>query len=355
MNGRAVLFLLLAVASVTARPACAQEEPLAVEIVDIEPGTQTRVYALTGELRARDSIDAAFPLAGRIVAVLVEEGQSVSAGTPLARMDAVQQKQALRAAEAGLETATADERQARADLTRAEALLDRGATTRADRDAAADRLQIAAGALAQATADLDRAKKALDDTELVAPQDAIVTRRMAEAGQIVGAAQPVLELALSTGVQAVFQVPEVLLTQEARPSTIRISRLSDPSTEFAGTIGEISPLVDAATGTVEVNIDIPDPPPGLIYGEAVRGTSTTEEPGTLVVPYTALAATGAGPAVWRVDPATGAVSLAPIEVGRYETGWIVVAGGLQPGDRIVGRGAQLLFPGRLVRAAEGGQ
>lgn len=346
--------ILVLSASAAAQDARAQvaATSLAVEIVVAEPSVQTRDYSLTGELRARDTVSASFPIAGRIVDVLVEEGQMVAAGTVLAHMDSVQQQQELRAAEAGLNTAAADHRQAAEDLARAEALLARGATTRAARDAAEDTLQVAAGALAQARADLDRARKALSDTELTAPEDATVTARMAEAGQVVGAAQPVLELALSTGMEAVFDVPEVLLTGAAPPRAIRLARLSDPAIEFSGTISEISPLVDATTGTVAVTVRVADPPPGLTYGEAVRGTATIVEPEEIVLPYTVLSATGDKPAVWQVDPAKDAVSLKPIEVKRYETGRIVVSGGVENGDRIVARGAQLLYPGRVVRAVE---
>ena len=347
----AVLVLSASAAAKGARAEVAATS-LAVEIVVAEHSAQTRDYSLTGELRARDTVSASFPIAGRIVDVLVEEGQVVAAGTVLAHMDSVQQQQDLRAAEAGLNTATADHRQAAEDLVRAEALLARGATTRAARDTAEDTLQVAAGALAQARADLDRAKKALSDTELTAPEAATVTARMAEAGQVVGAAQPVLELALSTGMEAVFDVPEVLLTGAAPPEVIRLVRLSDPALEFSGTISEVSPLVDATTGTVAVTVRVTDPPPGLTYGEAVRGTATIVEPEEIVLPYTVLSATGDKPAVWQVDPATNAVSLKPIGVRRYETGRIVVSGGVENGDRIVARGAQLLYPGRVVRAVE---
>jgi RND family efflux transporter MFP subunit len=326
--------------------------PLAVEVVVAHAATQTRDYSLTGELRARDSVAAAFPIAGRISEILVEQGQTVTAGAILARMDAVQQQQALRAAEAGLSTADADHRQAAEDLRRAETLLARGATTRAARDAAEDKMQITAGALAQAGADLDRARKALNDTELTAPADATVTERMAEAGQVVGAAQPVLELALSGGIEAVFEVPEVLLTGKTRPSVLRLSPLGDPGAEFDGVIGEVSPLVDATTGTVAVTVRIPEPPRNLSYGEAVRGTATIAEPARIVLPYTVLSATNDGPAVWLVDAASGAVSLKPVEVERYETSQIVLNSGLDDGDRIVARGAQLLYPGRVVRAVE---
>ena len=45
------------------------------------------------------------------------------------------------------------------------------------------------------------------------------------------------------------------------------------------------------------------------------------------------------------------VSLHPVTIDRYETGRILIRNGVEDGDWIVGKGAQLLYPGRLVRRA----
>ena len=345
------LVLLSALAAVA--PPAAAEPPLAVEIVTARAEGQTVNRSLTGELRAHDSLSAAFPAGGRVVEVTVEAGAEVDRGAVLARMDSVQQEQALRAAEAGLQTAAADHRQAAENLDRQDVLLERGATTRIARDGAEDALRIAEGALAEAEATLDRAKKALDDTVLTAPERATVTRRLAEPGQIVGAAQPVVELALGAGIDAIFDVPEVLLTGVGDIPAVALSLIERPEISFTGRIEEISPVVDAAKGTVTVKVHVSDPPEGLTFGEAVRGTAPQSEPARVILPYTAISATASGPAVWQVDPVTMAVSTLPIAIDRYETGRIVVAAGIAEGALIVARGAQLLYPGRIVRAAEG--
>ncbi|MCR8724987.1 efflux RND transporter periplasmic adaptor subunit [Frigidibacter sp. ROC022] len=332
-------------------PATAQE-PLGVEIVTAHATPDIRNYSLTGELQPRETLPVAFPASGRIAEVRVEVGDQVAAGDLLARMESVQQEQAVRAAEAGLLTAEADHRQAVADLSRSEALLERGATTRAARDAADDALRVAEGTLARAQAELDQARKALADTELLAPAAAIVTQRNAEPGQVVGAAQPLFELALDTGIEAIFDVPEVLLTGDIPIGTVMLSRLDDPQVQFAGTVERISPLVDPATGTVAVTIYIPDPPEGLNFGEAVRGTASLVASDRITLPYTTISATAAGPAVWQVDPETMRVRLTPIQIERYENGRIVLSGGLEEGALVVARGAQLMYPDRQVRKVE---
>lgn len=342
---------LLPMLAALAAPAAA-EPPLGVEIVTARAEAQIVSHSLTGEIRAHDSLSAALPAGGRLIQVTVEAGARVTKGAVLARVDSVQQEQALRAAEAGLQTAAADHRQAAEDLDRQEALLERGATTRIARDGVEDSLRIAEGALAEAEATLDRAKKALADTVLTAPQDATVTRKLAEPGQIVGAAQPVVDLALGTGIDAVFDVPEVLLTGTGAFPAVTLDLIEQPEVSFTGRIEEVSPVIDPAKGTVTVKVHVSNPPAGLTFGEAVRGTVAHSESPRVILPYTAISATAAGPAVWQVDPATMTVSTLPIAIERYETGRIVVASGIADGALIVARGAQLLYPGRVVRAAE---
>jgi RND family efflux transporter MFP subunit len=348
--GAALIALTLAAAPLAA------ETPLAVGLVRATSSPDIQTFALTGEIDARDTLNAAFPTGGRIAEVLVEEGDRVARGAPLARMDSIQQEQALRAAEAGLSTAEADYRQAIEDLDRQEQLLARGATTRISRDSAEDTRSIAEGTLNQARAELDRARKALDDTTLLAPDTATVTDRAIEPGQVVGAAQPVIELALGDTFDAIFDVPEAMLTApEAAPDTVTLTLIDRPGVSFKGQPRETSPLIDATTGTVQVKVSVIDPPERLSYGDAVRGTVSFQGPPLMALPYTALTATSEGPAVWTVDPATMQVATTPVTIARFETGRILLADGLAEGAIVVTRGAHLLYPGRVVRDVEASQ
>ena len=328
------------------------EPPLVVEIVTARAVSETQSYSLTGEIRARDTLSAAFPTGGRISEITVEAGAEVTKGTVLAQIESVQQEQALRAAEAGLRTADADYRQAHEDLDRQDALLERGATTRIARDSAEDALGIAEGVLGQARAELRRTQKAVDDTVLRAPKDATVTDRLADPGQIVGAAQPVLELALGTGIDAVFEVPEVMMTLDYDPTQIDLSLIDRPDARFTGYVEEISPVVDPITGAVSVRVAVTDPPRGLTFGEVVRGSAERATAAQIILPYSAISATATGPAVWKVDPDKMTVTPIPVVIDRYETGRILIASGIEDGTMIVGKGTQLLYPGRVVRAVE---
>jgi len=345
--------LIFALGLLLAQPAFA-EDPLWVEVATVHATQDSRTLVLVGEIEARDTFSPSFPAGGRIAEVYVEEGDVVGIGAVLARMESVQQTQALRVAEAGLARAQADYTQAVRDLERQIALLDRGATTRIARDSAEDAQNIALGALTQAKAALSRAQRDLNDTVLRASSAATVIARNVEPGQVVGAAQQVLDLALGANMDAVFEVPEALLTQRSNPN-IGLSLLHQPADTFYGTVREVSPLIDQRTGTVKVTVSVSDVPQGATYGDAVRGTTQTAETESIVLPYTAMMAYQKGAAVWVVDPATRSVSLKPITLDRFETGEIILKNGVSEGEIVVTKGAQLLYPGRIVAFEGDGQ
>nr|WP_325248957.1 efflux RND transporter periplasmic adaptor subunit [Amylibacter sp.] len=340
---KAICALLLLSAPVLA------DSPLGVDVITAKSTPNTRINVLIGEIIARDTLTASFPAGGRITSVAFEVGDKVAAGAILAQMESVQQSQALRAAEAGLVTAEADYKQAQENLERQTALLERGATTRISKDAADDALNVVEGSLTQARADLDRAQKSLDDTILRATTAATVTARLIEPGQVVGAAQAAFELALGDGLDAVFAVPEAILVQSKDDKGITLSLLDKPAQPFVGRLRRISPLVDPATGTVEVTLAVSGAPEGTSYGDAVRGMVRFEGGDHIVLPFSAISATADGPAVWVVDPANNTVSLKTVELDRYETGTFILRGGIADGTIIVTRGAQLLYPGRVVK------
>ncbi len=339
----------LAMSFVFLAPATQAAPPLVVEIIVAKATEENQIISLTGEIVARDTLMAAFSTSGRIESVPVDQGDKVKKGDPLAKIESLQQEQALRSAAAGLATEQADQLQAIENLQRQEQLLERGATTRINRDNAEDIVRIAEGELAQAQATLDTATKALRDTVLIAPSDGTVTDRMVEPGQVVGAAQPVLMLALGDGIDAIFTAPEVLLTDTTTPSpVITLQPLDGPDIQFHGHIREVSPLVDPRRGTVEVTVEVDGIPDGIGYGDPVRGSATLAGVPRIVLPYTALTATQSGTAVWVVSPETMAVSLLPVTIDRYQSGRVIIRAGIDAGTWIVGKGSQLLYPGRIV-------
>lgn len=332
-------------------PALAQDNLLRVELVEALERPVRLDLELSGSIAATDSVQLSFRQAGRVIRVSVDEGDRVSAGQELARLDSVQQEQALRVAKAGLAAASAGLSQARQASDRADALLARGVGTRAARDNALQALSEAQGQSERAESMLDQARRALGDTVLRAPEDAVITARDMAPGQIVGAAQAVLTIATLDGLEAVFNAPDHPGLETARGAAVRLDTIDIDRPRMQGTVTEISPLVDPATGTVTMRVGIDGAAEDTaLLGAAVRGHVDIAANAGIAVPWTALMRMGDQPAVWRVD-GDNRVSLTPVTIGQFANGVVYLSGGITAGDVVVGAGSQLLYPGRQVQAA----
>ena len=347
------LFWLVLPALLAAAPLRAQD-PLAVEILTLTSEARTHLYQLAGTIEAPQTISASFRNGGRILSVSVNPGDRVALGDEIARVDPTQAKAALDAAAATLAGAEAALTEAAANLGRVQTRLAGGVATRAELDAATQTLAGAQAQRDQAAARLSTATRALDDTVLRAPKDAIVTNRSAEPGQIAGPGQPVVALASGTRREAVFYAPDSIDLEAFLHQPITLTLIGRDAPTLAATLTEVSPVVDAATGTVRVKALLTDPPADdPLLGAPVLGQIPVPLPPAIHLPWDALTATAAGPSVWTVDPATMTVSLAPVTIASFGEADVTITSGLAPGQQVVGAGSQLLFPERVVVAAQG--
>ena len=196
-------------------PANAGEPAAAVERL-VQPVRVSRVtfivpehaLSFTGTVRPQHETAMAFRLPGKIVARLVEVGDTVAAGQLLAQMDDTDARLSLEAAEAEVTASRTDLSRAEADSRRSQKLFDTGFLARAG-------LEKAISATAQAQARLDRALRlrdqaanALSYAKLLADGPGVVTGVAAEAGQVVAAGQPVVTVAPAGRLDVVFALPE---------------------------------------------------------------------------------------------------------------------------------------------------
>lgn len=327
-------------------------EPLAVEFVTVTSGDIGTTFRLTGTLEPVDSVDIGFREGGRILEMLVNEGDQFVEGQVLGRIDPLQLQQSLNAATAAMASATANENQARLAAERAEALLDRGVGTRAASDEANQALSEAQATTEQAESELDQARRSVEDTQLIAPFAGVVTARAGEPGQVVGQAQVVLSLAARGGIEAVFLTPDMAHLGDAMGKPVALQTLEVAAPPMSGKITEISPLVDAETGSVRLRAQVDDAPEDVaLLGASVRGEIVLSTGHAAEVPWTALTSTGGRPAVWVVTDQNTS-ELREIEIERFDNGTVLLSGGVEDGETVVGAGSQLLFPGRPVVAAE---
>lgn len=322
--------------------------PIMVRTEAVKLTDYVSTTSLTGVIAARTLNNLSFRVGGRVAERFVEVGQHVDKDTLLARIDPQEQQSDIRSSQADLDATQAQLTQASAAFERQKTLLAQGFTTRRDYDQAEQALRVAQGSVRQAQSQLDNAKEGLSFTELRAGAPGIVTARLVEAGQVVQAAQTVFTLAEDGDRDAVFNVHETLVVSNTEAPIVTIALVSDPDDKVAGTVREISPAVDPASGSIRVKVAIPDTPAAMQLGDAVIGTVSAKPAKAVVLPWQALMSGDGRPSVWIIDPATKAVSAVPVELLAYDSGVVVIDKGLEPGQQVVTAGGQLLSPGEVV-------
>jgi RND family efflux transporter MFP subunit len=347
-------FLLLAIAGCgDSSPKKTEVRPVRTVVVDPKPIDDDR--QAVGEVKARYESDIGFRVAGKLVSRIVDVGATVKKGDLLARLDEQEYGNKLKSAEADIVAAEAVLAEAQGSEGRLRQLLASGTTTRANYDTSLKNLKSAEAKLDSAKAARDLAKDQLSYTELKADFDGIVTAVAAEAGQVVNAGQMIVRLARPTDKDAVFAIAESAFRERSRgerPEVI-VALLSNPAIAADGVVREISPVADPATRTYQVKVTLKNPPEQMRFGASVAGRLKTTTAPVVVLPASALFDKAGRPAVWLVDPASGAVSLKPVSIARYETDRVVIAEGLARGQVVVTAGVNRLREGQKVRLAEG--
>ena len=333
-------------------PKQAEVRPVRTVVADPKPIEDDR--QAVGEIKPRQESDIGFRIAGKLISRVVDVGVVVKKGDLLARLDEQDTQNKLKAAEADVVAANAVLVEAQGSEARLRSLVETGATTRANYDAALRNLRSAEAKLDSAKAALALAKDQLAYTELRADFDGIITAVGAEPGQVVAAGLMVVRLALPDDKDAVFAIAESAFRGRPagdRPEII-VRLLSNPEVVAEGVVREISPVADPATRTFQVKVTLRSPPPQMRFGSSVVGRLKATTAPVFVLPGAALFDKGGKPAVWVVDQQAGTVTLRPIVLVRFESDRIVVSDGLKKGEVVVTAGVNRLREGQKVRIAE---
>jgi RND family efflux transporter MFP subunit len=335
--------------------AAPEAEPIRpVRVIVAETARNGETIRLTGDVQAQDTVVLGFRTGGRMLSRAVSVGDTVEAGDMIARLEDVTQTNNLRTARAELTAAEGDVERTEADYERQVQLLERGFTTRQRYDTALQVFRQAQARADAARAQLANAEEALSFTALYADAYGIVTDIGAEPGEVVPAGAMVVRLARDNGRDAVFDVPERLITSIDPASAIVVSLVSDPAAVASGRVREVAPEADARTRTFRVRVGLSDVPEAFRLGSTIVGSVTLPGTDAKALPAAALTTADGRPAVFVVDPEASTVSLRPVEVGQFDLAGVHVTGGLNEGDIVVTAGVQALREGQIVRVGEGG-
>ncbi|MBY0298375.1 MAG: efflux RND transporter periplasmic adaptor subunit [Methylobacterium sp.] len=323
--------------------------PVLVQRVAFEDRVPARSFV--GTIRPRIESDLGFRVQGKVERRLVNVGDAVTAGQPLATLDVVDLRLQTEQAEAELSAATASLAQADADLKRTLTLAGQGwsAASTVDRQKAV--AEEARGRLLRAERALLLARNAVSYAVLAADADGVVTAALVEPGQVVAPGQAAIRLARTAEKEAVIAIPESLVAQ-AREGEASVGLWSQPGARYRATLRELAPAADAMTRTYLARFSLPQADASVQLGMTATVTLTGAKTERVVrVPLSALFNQGGGASVWTVD-GEGALTLKPVTVAAYEAQDALVSGGLAEGERIVRLGVQKLDSAQRVRVVD---
>lgn len=167
---------------------------------------------LSGAIRARVETDIAFRTGGKISKRLVNTGERVTKGQPLAMLDNGDYQLAISAAEEQLKAASVNAKQALTDTQRFQRLSVDGSMGSADYERQKSRFDAATASMEQARSALELAKNKDSYTILRAPYDGVITVITMEIGQVVAEGQPILSIAKEGEREVVVDLPEEIMT-----------------------------------------------------------------------------------------------------------------------------------------------
>lgn len=281
-------------------------------------GTPTKAYAATsgelvqtvvasGRVISPQRVTVALQGSGRVMRVAVAEGQTVELGQLLIELDNSDGRASLAQANAvvsqaqaklrqigelsqpmalqALAQAQADALRARKTLTRNRDLVAQGFVSQAAVDDAQRALDVAVSqvtstqaqvktntaggsdallaeaALRQAVAGVQLARAKLDQGQVLAPSSGVLISRSVEVGDIVQPGKELMVLAASGQTQILIQIDEKNLSKIALAQKAYCSADAFASQRFDAVVAYINPGVDATRGSVEVKLNVPNPPP----------------------------------------------------------------------------------------------
>jgi RND family efflux transporter MFP subunit len=342
----AVLAVSLAACS---RPEAVQEPVRAVKVMTVGQSGLDMGGEFAAEVRARVESRLGFRVAGKISQRQAEMGQHVAAGAVLAQLDAADYQLAIQAAQAQVSGARTQRDLAQAEYKRYEGLRAQNFISSAELERREATLKSAQFTLDQALAQAQNQGNQSAYTQLRADAPGVITAVEAEAGQVVTAGTPVFRLAHDGPRDAVFAVSESMVMQLQKGQVMQ-AVVAQGGPSLQGRVREIAGSADPLTRTftVKLALDAGEKLPlGATVNVLAKGMQGSQA-AVIKVPTSALRQEGQGTAVWVLDESKMTVALQPVQVATADGNEVVIALGLQAGQRIVTAGVHVLTPGQKV-------
>ena len=321
--------------------------PRPVRVIEAVPQEAIMTSENSGKIEARYTSNVGFLVSGRMISRNVDVGTTVKANDLLAQLDPTDYQNKLSAAQADVTSAQADIDQAQPQEERFKKLLSQGFATQANYDQALKALQTAQAKMQGAQANLRLAQDQLNYTKLMAPTNGVITKTGAETGQVIQTGQMIVQIAQFGEREAVFAVSAKAIGHAHPGIPIAVSLQDDPKVSVVGTVREVAPNADDATGTYTVKVSLQNAPEEMRLGSIIVGKAQIAGSVVVRVPSTAILQTSDKPQVWVISP-EGIAQRRTVSVLRYDTNNVLLSSGVNKGDLVVAAGVNSLADDQKV-------
>ena len=292
-----------------------------------------------GSLRSDETIIVRPEIAGRVSQISFKEGEQVSKGTVLIRLDGSVQQ--------------ADLERAKANLVLSKSKFDRAVELRKQGFISSQATDEAENNLRVAKADVELMQARLDKTAIIAPFAGTIGLRQVSMGDYVKEGQDMVNLESLDPLKVDFRVPEISLSQVRDGQTLQISLDALPDRVFDGRVYAINPLIDANGRAVVIRARVGNREGVLRPGMFARvRLFTSGSKDSLVIPEESLFPLGDDKYVYKV--VDNKAMRQKVEIGQRREGRVEIMNGLAREDVVVTAGVIKLREGVPVSIANTG-
>jgi HlyD family secretion protein len=345
----AVLILVLRGASTRSRAPVAAAAAPAVTARPLETMQVARGVTANGSVYAWQEIVVGPEVGGyRVAAVNVEVGDRVRRGQALVQLAEDMLAAEVASKRANLEQAQASLENAVSAYRRAHSLSGSGVVSQSDLDKLRSEELAARARVEVNKAELQTSELRLRHTRVTAPDDGIISARNVNVGQVAQAGTEMLRLLSKGRVEWRAEIPESRMREIRVGQKVKLTTAD--GAQLDGTVRAIAPTVESSTRAGLVYVDIPSGAarPGMFArGEIVLGQSAAS-----MVPLSSIVTQDGYTYVFVVSDQQ-LVARRRVETGAVRGKQIEIVSGVQPGERIVDKGAGFLKDGDRVRVVLG--
>jgi RND family efflux transporter MFP subunit len=327
--------------------------------VAVEVGTVARKeivpkMTFSANLEPLWSADISSKVDGRIAALNVDEGDTVSAGMLIATLDTDELMAQVIQAQGSLQASQASLEQAELNYQRNAQLVEQGAVSQQVMDSARTTRNLNLGQVRSAQGNLDLLRARLSNASVTSPRNGVVLKRYLQSGYYAKAGSGIISIGDVSKLLAKAIVGEAQIAQLAVGTQVKIKVGALQNKEFVGVITRISPTAALPSRTFTAEITISDIQgilkPGMFVNAEVPSSAAQN---ALVVPESALVSREDQKTVYVVG-SDNKVQQKVLKLGYVGEGFAEVLSGINEGDRIVLSGQNKLKDGSVISVPEEG-